>query len=103
MIKEPKIIFKICVRAPIRFLGLVTFYVLTLVPVSLVAEDDGRRVAQAVQVNEPPLIDGVVDEDIWLVAPALTDFIQAEPNEGEPATEKTVVRLLYDSQNIMLA
>ena len=100
MINEPKKIFRMFVRVPIRFIGLVTFYVLTLAPVSLVADDDARRVAQAVQVNEPPLIDGVVDEDIWLVAPALTDFIQAEPNEGEPATEKTVVRLLYDSQNI---
>jgi hypothetical protein len=58
------------------------------------------RVAEAMEAQEPPVIDGVVDEPIWKTARTITDFVQAEPYEGEPATEKTEVRLLYDKTHI---
>ena len=58
------------------------------------------RVAQAAPVEEAPLIDGKVDDDVWRQAEVITDFIQAERYEGEPATEKTEVRILYDDRNI---
>ncbi len=44
------------------------------------------RVAFARAVEEAPVIDGRVDEDIWLQADIITDFVQSEPHEGEPAT-----------------
>ena len=71
-----------------------------LAVVPLAAQDAVRRSARAAKVNEPPILDGIVDEEAWLAAPALTDFVQAEPLEGEPATEKTVVRVLYDERAI---
>jgi hypothetical protein len=55
-----------------------------------------RRQARAVRVEEAPIVDGVVEEEIWSRAEVITDFVQAEPHEGEPATENTEVRLLYD-------
>ena len=58
------------------------------------------RVAEAAPVEEVPIIDGKVDDDIWRRAKVITDFIQAERYEGAPATEKTDVRILYDDQNI---
>ena len=54
------------------------------------------KVTKVAEVDGAPVIDGVVDDDVWFTAPVLTDFIQAEPLEGEPATEKTEVRILYD-------
>ena len=59
-----------------------------------------RRVATASKVEEAPLIDGVVDDDVWESAEVLTGFIQAEPFQGQGATEKTEVRILYDDTNI---
>lgn len=37
-------------------------------------------------------IDGLVDEAVWSRAQPHTTFIQQEPNEGQPATERTDVR-----------
>ena len=45
-------------------------------------------------------IDGILDESVWQTADEATNFIQLEPDEGMPATEKTVVRLLYDDHAI---
>ncbi len=41
-----------------------------------------------------PRIDGRVDEAIWQTVEPETTFIQQDPNEGAPATERTEVRLL---------
>ncbi len=60
------------------------------------------RVAEAMEAQEPPVIDGAVEDAIWATAQIITDFVQAEPYEGEPATEKTEVRLLYDETHLYL-
>jgi hypothetical protein len=39
-------------------------------------------------------IDGIPDEAAWDAAQAFTDFIQREPDEGEPCSERTEVRVL---------
>ena len=58
------------------------------------------RVAVAAPVEQAPVIDGKVDDDVWQNAEVITDFIQAEPFEGRPATEKTEVRIVYDNRNV---
>jgi hypothetical protein len=52
------------------------------------------------RVAESPVIDGLMDDAVWQRATPITEFTQAEPFEGTPATEKTEVRLLYDDRAI---
>ena len=48
------------------------------------------------------VLDGVLDEEEWrLVSPA-TNFIQRDPNEGVPSTEKTEVYVIYDKENLYI-
>lgn len=56
-----------------------------------------RPVAAAARVSEAPTIDGVLEETVWQSATPLTDFVQAEPFEGQAASERTEVRVLYDN------
>ncbi|MEZ5285835.1 MAG: DUF5916 domain-containing protein [Vicinamibacterales bacterium] len=42
-------------------------------------------------------IDGRLDEDAWATATPIVDFVQGEPVEGAPPTERMEVRFLYDS------
>jgi hypothetical protein len=48
-------------------------------------------------------IDGRLDEPAWALAAPLTEFVQAQPATGEPATERTAVRLLYDNARLYLS
>ncbi len=53
------------------------------------------QAAEAVPVERAPKLDGTLDDSIWQLAKPITDFRQREPLEGQPATEKTEVRILY--------
>jgi hypothetical protein len=57
---------------------------------------------QAVRFAVPPVIDGMVDEDIWETASPVTNFIQREPDFGAPFSEKTEVFIGYDEHQIYM-
>jgi hypothetical protein len=42
-------------------------------------------------------LDGVLDDAAWAAAPAATAFRQQDPHDGQPATQPTEVRFLYDA------
>ena len=50
--------------------------------------------------QEPPVIDGVLDDDIWAEAPIYGGFLQRDPKQGEPATEKTSFQIAYDDEAV---
>jgi hypothetical protein len=58
------------------------------------------RVATAVRITEEMTIDGRLDESGWRMADPVGDFTQRRPRHGEPATERTEVRFLYDDNNL---
>src|SRR5690348_13349892 len=49
---------------------------------------------------EAPNIDGDISDLVWQKAPALDEFYQLEPREGAPASERTIVHMLYDDKNL---
>ncbi len=61
-------------------------------------EDFSLRVCQFKDINLQ--IDGIMDEIVWVNAEAIDQFIQSEPHEGSPSTERTVVRLISDFDNL---
>ena len=68
-----------------------------------VTEADRLFQVTAQATTQPPLIDGNLDDPAWQQATPLTEFTQAAPNEGEPVTERTVVRVLYDESTLYIA
>ncbi len=46
------------------------------------------------------MLDGNLDEALWRQVPATSDFLQRDPREGEPATEKTEVKIIYTNTAI---
>src|SRR6478735_10025239 len=44
------------------------------------------------------VLDGRLDEEAWSKATPITDFTQVDPKEGEPGTQRTDVRFLYDAE-----
>lgn len=61
------------------------------------------KVAQATRTSTPPVIDGVVDDPQWFQAPPVEDFLQIDPLDLAPPSEKTEVRILYDDVNLYIA
>jgi hypothetical protein len=63
-------------------------------------DPNGRRVIRAVFTATPPTLDGTLREAAWQTAALVTGFTQSEPREGQPLTEETVVRVLFDRENL---
>jgi len=63
---------------------------------------DARR-ADAVRVQENIRVDGVLDEAVWQQAPTIGDFVQSEPNPGQPPSEQTEVRVAYTDSALFIA
>ena len=58
----------------------------------------------AVRVQDaPPVIDGDLSDPVWATAPVAGDFVQFTPSPGEPASERTEARVLYDDEAIYVA
>lgn len=55
----------------------------------------GKKIAHAIPTEKPLTVDGNLDEPIWSQAPVATGFLQQDPREGQPATEKTEFRIVY--------
>ena len=57
----------------------------------------------AVKTAFPPVIDGAIGADEWRGAARVADFIQFEPNRGEPSELETEVAVLYDDAHLYVA
>jgi hypothetical protein len=85
-------------RSPV-LLGALSLLMATF-PLAAQDEPETRRVIQAVPLEGTITLDGRLDEAAWEAAPVVTDFVQQRPAPGEPATERTEVRVLYDERNL---
>src|SRR5437773_7865349 len=69
-------------------------------PSPLSQDSKGPRRVHTIRTADPIKIDGTLDEPSWSLAQPATDFLQEQPNEGAPASERTEVRVLFDDKNI---
>ena len=55
-------------------------------------------------VNIEPVIDGhIINDPAWESFPGINTFTQKSPDEGEPVTERTVVKVMYSSNTLYIA
>jgi len=73
------------------------------VPVAILAQQTGGDVApasppaaSAVRAASPPTLDGdILGDPAYANAPIIDGFWQEQPNEGQPGSERTEVRMVY--------
>ncbi len=86
------------------FLCLVTAFTVSSSPSHGQAPPSGSAyyTAQAVRIDSAraPIIDGDLSDPAWSQATIIDEFYQRNPNFGEPATERTVLRIMYDESNL---
>ena len=66
------------------------------------AQTEESPVATAVRATGEIIVDGLLDEPDWQNARPITSFTQRFPAEGEPATQSTEVRILYDEERLLV-
>ena len=82
------------------------FVILTpLIPEAFAQNNSGadNKVVRAVQIPTAPVIDGILNEDVWALAEPITDFHQIRPGDGTATSEPTEVRIVYTKDAIYIA
>jgi hypothetical protein len=72
-------------------------------PATVARDGAGGVTVRAVRIETPLIVDGRRTEEVYLKTPPIDGFIQQEPREGEPTTEKTEVWLFFDDAAIYVA
>lgn len=63
-----------------------------------------KRVYQAVRLTgPPPRIDGRLDDPCWNLGRWAGHYRQREPNQGQPGSQPTELKVLYDDRNVYVA
>ena len=92
--------------------GVGTFLVFSLLATPVAAQDppvppevvtrdgQGHATLRTTRLTSPLTFDGRLDDPIYTSVPAASGFVQQEPTEGAPASDKTELWVFFDDQNI---
>ena len=72
-------------------------------PDTLARDAAGRVTIRAVPLDQPLDVDGDLDEGVYEIVRPLTGFVQQQPDEGAPATERTEAWVFYDDRSIYVS
>ena len=71
------------------------------IPPEIITRDaNGRATVRAIRLSEPLRVDGKLDEEVYLTVKPFGGLLQAVPNYGAEATERTDVWITFDDNYI---
>ena len=87
-------------RTLVGGMSLMVMGYLLAVPISVFA--GANKTAVATRTDTPPVVDGHLSDRCWDLAVPTTDFVLLDPVEGAPATNQTVVKILYTEDQLYI-
>ena len=86
-----------------RKVGIFTLLCVCLLSVSIRVDGQTERELprmSAHRTSEELKIDGVLDESVWQNVEPIRQLYQIQPDQGNPATEQSEIRILYDDKKL---
>ena len=74
------------------------FFMILLVNFSIVAQTTKKFEINIIKIDKPLEINGKMDNPLWLQADPIEVNYEIRPGDNTPATERTIVRALYDEE-----
>ncbi len=72
-------------------------------PETITRDEGGKATLRAIRLDEPLQIDGKLDDGVYGRVDAIEGFLQQEPVEGDPTSERTEVWIFYDQTNVYIS
>lgn len=70
---------------------------------TLSAQTTEKKRYRAAEIANPPVIDGLIDDEAWQAGVWIDDFTQFEPYNGRPSSQRTEFKIVFDANNIYVA
>jgi hypothetical protein len=81
--------------------SIILLHYFTLITSIITAQS--REPLKPIFTNNPPVIDGKLEDEIWKTAPTVSEFKTFTPDFGNDLSEKTIVYMAYDKENLYFA
>ncbi|MFO7575493.1 MAG: DUF5916 domain-containing protein [Bacteroidales bacterium] len=82
---------------------LTLLMITALVICNAFGQEAAKRKYRAERIEQPPVIDGILNDETWLTGEWQGDFTQFEPYEGQKPSQPTEFKILYDDSYIYVA
>ena len=85
--------------------GILLLTLVLILPLFLKAQDrvTPSKILYTKFTADKITLDGIPDETAWQTVEPATDFIQRDPTEGVPVSQRTEARVLFDKENLYIA
>ena len=70
-----------------------------LISFNAFGQETTKRRYRAVRIEQPPVIDGILNDETWLAGEWQGDFTQFDPYEGMKPSQPTEFKILYDDRS----
>ena len=60
------------------------------------------KLLQASRISSTPVLDGLLEEEVWRKAQIISDFAQREPEEHGIPSERTEARIIFDNEHLYI-
>ena len=81
-------------------ISILFFFLIISISIGQTSEKKSYR---ATQVSAAPVIDGIVDDEVWEQGEWIDDFTQFEPYNGQKTSQRTEFKIIFDDDNIYVA
>lgn len=68
-----------------------------------ISQEPDKKKYTAIEIEEAPVIDGVLDDISWGKGDWVSDFTQFEPYNAAAATQRTEFKIVFDKDNLYIA
>jgi len=79
-----------------RYVAIITALLVAPAAAQVAGEDPPEKTVRIQRAAEAPVIDGVLNEEVWQRAPVIDDLHQVSPVEFAEPSQRTEVYVLYD-------
>ena len=79
---------------------LISFTIVLLIFSAGFGQTPEKKRYKATEVATPPVIDGVVDDQVWNQGEWIDDFTQFEPYNGQKPGQRTEFAIIFDKDNL---
>ena len=77
--------------------------ILLLITLSSNGQATDKKRYKAIEIENPPVIDGILDDEAWKNGEWTNDFTQYEPYNGSAVSQRTEFKILFDADNLYIA
>jgi hypothetical protein len=82
---------------------LIAFAAIIVITTGSFGQAPEKKRYKATQITTTPLIDGILDEQLWQAGEWIDDFIQYQPYNGGKPSQRTEFKILFDDNNLYVA